>query len=239
LILGVSFYLASQSTRELLFYRNPLDTIVVQAGQASRLTTSFDGHPVTTDITATQFQIYAGGNQAIRPEHLLDPVWLKTTGDQPIFEATIAQSKRTLSGVVLDTHDLEHGRVGVSWKILEPGDGALIQLVYPGKPYSTRIHASGTIEGQRGGIRQLTGTGSMQFTKSGPTTRSSYISYAALAGSFGCLFLWGLVSNRANLKGVVSGYVVLGLITCALFSITFYSVKGAVTESNSPPPFGP
>lgn len=246
LIAGVFFYLASQSTRELLFYRNPLDTIVVQAGQASRLTTSFDGKPVTTDITATQFQVYAGGNQAIRPEHVLEPVWLKTAADVPILEATIAQARRAVSGVALDTHDLEHGRVGVTWKILEPGDGALIQLVYPGKPYSTRVDAIGTVEGQPDGIRQLSGSVSQQFTKSGPTTKSSYVIYALMSGIPGCLMLWGFIAairspqNRAKrLKDTFGGYLVLGLFICVLFSIAFYCAKGAVIGSNTPPPFGP
>jgi hypothetical protein len=102
---------------------------------------------LTTSVTAAQVQIWNNGSESIRPEHVLQEITLVTNPRVPILEATIRRTKRAVSGIALDDSHINDGRLGIRWRILEHGDGAVLQVVYAGRS-DNALNIEGFIEGQ-------------------------------------------------------------------------------------------
>ena len=144
--LGFYFFAASQRSREAMFYVHPQRALIVQAGGSSQLKVLYKDTEVRTDVVAVQVSFWNNGREPIRTEHILAPVLFSIIQKTPILEATIQKTFREVSQIHLDESDLRNGSLGVSWKILEQGDGAVIQLIMAGK--ASDFVAKGTIEGQ-------------------------------------------------------------------------------------------
>lgn len=155
LILSIYFYVRSTKKRDLVYYVNPAQAIVVKTGESSGLHVFYGSHELTSDVTAAQIAVWNQGNDSIRPDNVLEQVAIRTKPSVPILEASIRKKSRDVIDVSLDQSRLSDGVVGVRWNILEQNDGAVIQIVYAGAP-SNEIHTSGVVEGQ-GNIRQLRG----------------------------------------------------------------------------------
>ena len=143
----VLFFLSIKS-RELSVYVNPARMIIAPTGQRSDLHFVYKGHTVTTDVTAIQVGIWNAGNDPIHAEHILEPIIIETVPRVPILDAELHFVTRRVVGPNLDTKALEDGALGVSWKILEPSDGMVIQLVLAGPPGES-VLCRGLVEGQR------------------------------------------------------------------------------------------
>jgi hypothetical protein len=68
-------------------------------------------------------------------------------GGQPILEAKIRKISRPLVGFTIETSTLNQGKVKVSWRILEKGDGVVIQLIYAGDQ-NVAFQTTGSVVGQ-------------------------------------------------------------------------------------------
>ena len=140
----------SKLSREVAFLPSPQTVIVVKAGAASDIVVTYKGNgkEIKGDITAAQFSIWNNGELAAKHDHILEPIVVSTEPTCPILEATIRKTSRDVVGLSLDTSRLDQGKVGVDWKILEHGDGGIIQIIFAGTP-SVRLMAKGILEGQR------------------------------------------------------------------------------------------
>jgi hypothetical protein len=161
LVLSVYFYTLSQHHRDLVYVVNPVKTIIVKAGQLSRLSVNLDGKTIDTDLTAAQIAFWNQGNESIRKEHVLQRFTLYTQPKTPIIEATIRKTSREVVNIELDKTRFQDGALGVSWNILENGDGGIIQVVFAGGINTDILH-SGVIEGQRS-------VGRVEVTRRDPT----------------------------------------------------------------------
>jgi hypothetical protein len=148
-VLAILFYVAASKARELSFYVNPTTTTIVRSGQSSDLHVLYKGQPVSTDVTAFQLEVWNAGKEAIRTEHLLEPIVIETSPRVAILEARIRHVNRLVTQAALDVSQIQNGRIRVSWKILERNDGVVIQLIVAG-PASTSVLVSGSVEGQKG-----------------------------------------------------------------------------------------
>jgi hypothetical protein len=149
LLASAYFYSAAQRYRQLAFYVQPdqLKTVLVRAGQLSDLHILYRTEELSTDVTAVQLAIWNQGNESIRPANVIQPIRIVTEPHRRILKASVAKMFRDIIGFRLDESKLSDGIVGVDWKILERGDGALVQLVYAGGP-SVTVSLEGVIEGQ-------------------------------------------------------------------------------------------
>ena len=153
-LLAVYFYVQGTRFRELVYYVNPAQAIVVKTGEASRLRVLMGDRELKSDVTTAQIAIWNRGTESLKPGDLLAPLVIRTTPSVPILEATIRKKSRDVIGISLDEKHLEEGMVGVFWNILEEGDGGVVQIVYAGSPDTIAISVSGVIEGQHE-IRRL------------------------------------------------------------------------------------
>lgn len=147
-ILALYFYLKGRRVRQLVYQITATRTVVVRAGQASRLKALFDDREIKTDITAAQIALWNQGKRSIRSRNILEPIVICTAEGTSILEATVRRTSRDLVGFTIGENMLNEGRVLVDWKILEHHDGGLIQLIYAGG-VDVKINVEGVIEGQR------------------------------------------------------------------------------------------
>lgn len=146
--LSVYLYFVGQRFRELEVYVSPVESIISKGGVPSNLKILFNNAEVRSDVTAVQVQLWNRGKEPIRTEHILEDVVLSTGPSTHILEATVQKQARSVSRITLDTTRIAVGELGLSWKILEEGDGALIQLIVAGQ--ARNVSLSGVVEGQRG-----------------------------------------------------------------------------------------
>jgi hypothetical protein len=145
--LAVYFFAASHRARDLEYFVQPAKAVVVKAGQTSRLQVTLDGVPVGKDVTAVQVAFWNHGSESIRPEQMLQPLVIRTTGKSRVLEARLRKTSREVSGIALDLSALSDGEVRVSWRILEHNDGGIVQLIYF-SDNNTEVTATATVEGQ-------------------------------------------------------------------------------------------
>ena len=133
--LTVFLYLGSTTSRNLVYFVAPVKTAVARVEQSSRITVQVDNVHITRDVTAAQIAIWNNGKESIREENLLGSGFLsvKTGPEHPIIDAKVLEvSREKVVKLDLDSSDIDNGRLGVKWAILEKDDAALLQLIYFG-----------------------------------------------------------------------------------------------------------
>ena len=232
--LTVVFGLMAFRHRDLVYMVNPARIAVVKAGQTSHLTVLYDQVELEGDVTAVQVGIWNRGNEPIRPENLLEAVTLTTDPRTRFLEATVRKKSRDVAGVDLDLSQLESGVVPISWKILEKGDGATIQVIYEGGPDVAPL-LNGVVEGQHS-IRSLKlgETGSTKFVSISAGMLLAMLASAGMAlvndlksrkrpGRWGRGRVWWIGMTVATVAGLGA---VIGLLAVSILS------------TPGPPPFG-
>lgn len=94
----ICFGFASQKSRDLSLAVDPTRSTIVRAGQSSDLHVLYKGQSVSTDVTALQVEVWNGGKEPIRSEHILSPVVLQTLPRVPILEVRCDTSADLFAG---------------------------------------------------------------------------------------------------------------------------------------------
>lgn len=148
LVAAIIFYVLVESrSRDLSLTVNPSKTTIVRAGQSSDLHVLYKGQNVSADVTGLQIRIWNAGTESIHSEHVLSPIILETSPKVPILEVR-KRHDRPEARILLDESQLADGKVGVSWKILEHNDGAVVQFIVAG-PSTVTVVGHGSVEGDR------------------------------------------------------------------------------------------
>ena len=147
-LLTLYLYFASKQSRNLVVNLSPVDVLIVKVkdGQASKVAVSYDGTLVTSDVTAVEIELWNGGNVPIKKENVLEPINIIFDG-AVILEANVRGVSRKVIQLTIDDSGRQAGKVGLNWTIMEHDDGAVLQVIYAGKP-SVLPRIEGTIEGQ-------------------------------------------------------------------------------------------
>jgi hypothetical protein len=107
----------------------------------------FKDKEVTSDVSSIQIAIWNAGNETVRDTNILSKrIALKFEPSTPILDARVKRVTRTLTSFRLDSSDSSGGILYCSWDVLEPGDGALLEVIYVGT--SGKVITGGAIEGQ-------------------------------------------------------------------------------------------
>lgn len=153
-VLSIYFYQAAQVKPLLTFGVHPLKTELQRPDFDKELGFIYNGNPVESEtITSVQVAIWNAGTRSIRDSDVLDPFHLVMPEGSAILSVRVKKTSRPVSGFeILGTQeDYESGTCHLKWRILEPGDGAVLQIIYAG---SARRDPTlvGAVEGQKGGI---------------------------------------------------------------------------------------
>jgi hypothetical protein len=145
--LAIYLYIAGDHQPNLTYVIHPAKAAVVRAAQSSALSVTFGGKILAGDITAAQLAFWNAGSRAIHRNEILKPLRIFTRPTTAILEVRIRRTSRSVINIELDQSRLAQGELVVWWNILEPNDGAIIQLIYAGGE-NIDVEADGTMEGQ-------------------------------------------------------------------------------------------
>jgi hypothetical protein len=153
-VLSVYFYQASQIKPLLTFGVHPLKTELQRPDFDKELGFIYKGKPIESEsITSVQVSIWNAGTRSIRESDVLDPFRLAMPDGSAILSVRAKKTSRPISGfeILGNQEDYKSGICPLKWRILEPGDGAVIQIIYAGGARRDPTLV-GAVEGQRNGI---------------------------------------------------------------------------------------
>jgi hypothetical protein len=153
-VLSVYFYQASQIKPLLTFGVHPLKTELQRPDYEKELGFIYKGKPVGSEsITAVQVSIWNAGTRSIRDSDVLDPFRLVMPDGSAILSVRVKKTSRPICGFErLDNQeDYKSGTCRLKWLILEPGDGAVLQIIYAGGARRDPT-LKGAVEGQKDGV---------------------------------------------------------------------------------------
>lgn len=154
IVLAVYFYQASKIKPLLTFGVYPLKTELQRPDYDKELGFIYNGKPLDAEIiTSVQVSIWNGGTRSIRDSDVLDPFRLVMPDGAAILSVRVKKTSRPICGFErLDNQeDYKSGTCRLKWRILEPGDGAVLQIIYTGSARRDP-KLEGAMEGQRDGI---------------------------------------------------------------------------------------
>lgn len=248
LAFGVVSYFAAISKPELSYCQQPVQTVMVRAGELSRLSVTYNGKPVMSDITATQIAIWNAGTKAIRSDDVLEPITLKIDAMTPILEAKVRYVTREVITFRVGQVESEVSELPVNFLILEPGDGAIVQLIYAGKP-GVQIAMSGVLIGQKSiyKAKLLSTKKNEKYTPSSTVKRIAQLSGTLALGVFVLVILAALtlsasyynlvkLKSSTTRKGIrrLTGSALLAIGVACLVLIVFLLLD-AMSYSLGPP----
>ncbi len=254
LLLTVYTYWAQKAEPELLARPSAVRTVLVAAEAAADLQVLADGRPVKGPVTAVQVVVWNAGKAPIREENVLEPLKLSLEGSAPIISARVLRVTRDLTRFSLDESQRANGVLGLRFRILEAGDGALVQLTYLGGE-GVAIKGSGAIVGQSAfevaTAPQRAEDRSRQPSASGPGWFGTVV-IAGLVAGVGVFFYSMLRDLKNEWRGVVESWratprrwprivnSVFGILfwTVMMYGVTYIFVTSVVTKAlQAPPPF--
>lgn len=140
------FYVKTVPSRELAVVEPPIRSVFLNRDAPATLEVRLNGAQVQRkDVFAVQLAIWNRGNQSIRPENVLETVVFAPEEGTEVVDVTVLRKTRDVCGIAAETKP-DHRGAQVTWKILEPGDGAILQLVLAGDQ-KCRVAGQGTVEG--------------------------------------------------------------------------------------------
>jgi hypothetical protein len=107
-----------------------------------------DGSPLAADVISTTAYLWNAGNAPIRSEQVLEPL-LVHLENGTILDFRVTAVSRPATQLSVSRHArAEANTLEIDFRILEPGDGLTMQILYEGS-VEAAIDISGTIEGVR------------------------------------------------------------------------------------------
>jgi hypothetical protein len=154
LLLALYFYQQSKIKPLLTFGVHPLKTELQRPDYDKELGFIYKGKLVESEsISSVQVSIWNAGTRSIRDSDVLDPFRLEMPDGAAILSVRVKKTSRPICGFELvdNQEDYKSGTCRLKWRILEPGDGAVIQIIYAGSAHSDP-KLEGAVEGQQDGI---------------------------------------------------------------------------------------
>lgn len=231
---------AGEHRPRLTYAVQPVNTAVVHAGESSKLTVSYEGKPITGDVSSAQVAFWNAGNLAIHG--MLKPLRIYTEPQTPILEARIRNPGRDVTGLRLDSSEQDKGVVIVRWDLLEHNDGGIAQIVFAGG-VSTNVVASAVIEGQAS-IRPAS-TPERNLSNLAKVVRGagliivatffSTLAVALAASIEATMKTWGMFAKSSRATRSTAGILIWGLTIALSFCLVV--LLGRLFFEGPKPPF--
>jgi len=138
----------------LTFGVHPLKTELQRPDYDKELGFVYQGKLVdSASITAVQVAIWNAGTRSIRDTDVLEPFHLMMPDGAAILSVRVKKITRPICGFefVNNQTDYVSGKCLLKWRILEPDDGVVLQVIYAGSARHDPT-LGGVIEGQKSGI---------------------------------------------------------------------------------------
>lgn len=147
--LAIYFYYQSVSERAPMYYVSPQRTRIVDTSipAPSQLQVLYRGKDLNANVSAVTLYIWNDGKLPIKAEDVLEPLKVQLEAGCEILDARLLKVSRTLTNLAKgEVPETEKNSISMSFRILERGDGAALQIIYTGKP-DTAVSVKGAIVG--------------------------------------------------------------------------------------------
>jgi len=105
-----------------------------------------DGRPIVDDLVLVNAYLFNSGSLAIRPENVLDDIGVAVAKGEILDFRVARQSRDIVQAVAVRSMEYPDSAVKLTFRILEPGDGVLLQLFVLGT-IRPDVRAIGVVEG--------------------------------------------------------------------------------------------
>jgi len=148
ILLSIYFFYASQKKPQLTMHEVSEKTIVASPKDTSKLKLLYNGKEVDEEVLSTDIVVWNAGTGNIKKDMILEDVLISIEPPtSTIFEVRIIESTRDVIDFSVEEGQLQAGVIPISWKILESGDGAKIQVVHSNEN-SPKFIINGVVENQ-------------------------------------------------------------------------------------------
>jgi hypothetical protein len=154
-IIGIILWYASKSRSRLAAQANSLELVGPNAAFPSDLEFLFKGHKVP-NVTLSRIPIWNIGNTTVKGDQITssDPLRIITSAGSTILEATIRAYTRQVNGFTCTSRPVSN-EIACQFDYLDPGDGALIQIIHTG---NDELKVVGTLRAVPKGILKVAST---------------------------------------------------------------------------------
>jgi hypothetical protein len=227
LLLSPIFFFLGQKDRDVRCVTSASPTTIVKNGQSSNLRVFYEGKELTSDVTSVQIALWNAGRESVKRENILSKtIALKFDPPSNIFEARVKNVTRSIVNFQLDASERANGILKCSWDVLEPGDGALLEVFYAGS--AAKVIRDGVIEGQ-GAIREGARPGQTLI----------YLSYMGRAAILFIALVIGLIvaiQRYRRIKIIAEAiFTALGIGLIVGFGLLMLIMIGQALESHAVP----
>ena len=147
-MLTVLFYYKGVHARKVVLAEKPLRSTLVQRERPSGLAVLYQDRPIVDrDVVTVTFAVWNAGTESVRPENVLLPIELRIEDEADMLDVSIGRVTRPVVSPVVSRDPKNSRAASLSFRILEPGDGFTVQVVYAGSD-KTAFSWSGAVEGQ-------------------------------------------------------------------------------------------
>jgi hypothetical protein len=162
IVLAIFFYVHGKVDRSVAYHVEPARNIIInrELSIGEKISVLYKDQKLNgASVIAVQCQVWNAGNSSLWPTNILAPLRLKLgPGAELLDISVIRQTRPSVEHMVAQIEPLAENQKPsgalLAFNILEPEDGALVQLVYVGKP-DVPISIEGTVEG--GTVREVRG----------------------------------------------------------------------------------
>ena len=140
----------SERTRNLSFRLSTDRAEILKSGVSSDITAFYKGAAINGDLIAYRFFVWNAGREPIRwADDVLKEIIVRPADGMKLLEAKVIRATREEIGFSVANRTADSNDLVLKWKILERGDGALIQVLATNAT-SPPFHITGTVVGQGG-----------------------------------------------------------------------------------------
>lgn len=241
--LSVYFYCESIKSPDLTFSRNPTKLEIIAASKSSKLSVDYNGQPIRGDVSVAQIAIWNQGNKPIKTEDILAPIVIQANPPVAVLETNVRKVSRDVSQFEIKANQPDKNQISVTWKILEQGDGGIIEIIYVGAP-DTIFDVNGTIIGQKDIVRYNNKIGfespdeEFEFSRNMNKWKQFYFLPLSVLTFIGAIFTFIKSVKRKKSHSLLDSRIPFIILTILLLMISVLSVSIFILSKYPIPPSG-
>jgi hypothetical protein len=234
----LAYYWHAQSVQERAprYYVAPDRTRIVDNSIPAppQLQVLYKGNSLSTNVSALALYFWNDGKLSIKAADVLEPLRVELDPSCEIIDARIVKVSRSVTKFAGEISGARNSLL-LSFNILEQGDGALLQIIYIGKP-DTAVRVAGTIEGA-GTPQRLTANQSKQKDRR-QLKAAVYIGWFSVPLMTALFVGLALLGPNRHVPFLSKRFVLVTVVACIPFVILaafttyqFYSSEPSVPPS--------
>lgn len=164
LLWGIYSYYAGRLNPRLVYALDSNRAVLINSGSTAinDFSIQYKGNTILRkDVRTATIYLWNNGNAATHKQQILSQLKFVLPENTEILDAMVLRTTRSICDIQLHRLNSKKNQISIDFDILEPGDGAAVQLIYAGDPYAA-IKIDGYIEGEKNGVERKFNDGSFR-----------------------------------------------------------------------------